>query len=297
MRNRTYYVKSTLSSKTAATTPITPGADPFAYGPGGKERNDAARRNAKSRRVKPAVQQILGAGSAEAQAATLQAVIDHPSMAAAREQTTAKSSAETEAALSWMKSTATMLERGRGSDKPRSNTSADKYTADGVVLAYGAQSPDKAPPKRRQKAKGATSQRVLAALLKVPKSNMGRNLPKAIKKRAQLTAGEKGIYWSRALKRNGYSKITPALRELLMSAFNNHPHVIVSPNTKDTLQVKNAEGVKEEVRKVLHQVGLGDIFSDIIKDNPEIKGTVGERSFRYIVTSMGYGAHLSANLH
>ena len=153
-------------------------------------------------------------------------------------------------------------------------------------MAHGAPSPEKAPPKRRQKAEGATSQRDLAALLGLPKSNMGRNLPKAIKKRAQLTAGEKGIYWSRALKRNGYSKITPALRELLMSAFNNHPHVIVSPNTKDTLQVKNAEGVKEEVRKVLHQVGLGDIFSDSIKDNPEIKGTVGERSFRYIVTSM-----------
>ena len=290
VRNRTYYVKKKLSTaaaidEDAPATPIPPGADPFAYGPGGKPRSDVALRRAKSRRVLPAVQQILGARSAEAQIATLQAVIDHPKMAVVRQGTTARSSAETEAALSWMGSTAKLLARGRGSDKPRSNTSADKYAADGVVLTYGAQSPEKAPPKPRQKAKGAASQRVLAALLKVPKSNMGRNLPKAIKKRKQLTAGEKGIFWSRALKRKGYSKITPELRELLLTAFYDHPHVIFSPNAKDTLLVRNAEGEKEPVRKVLMQAGLGTIFSDIVRENPVIKGKVGERSFRYIVSS------------
>ena len=50
--------------------------------------------------------------------------------------------------------------------------------------------------------------RAVASLLGLAKSTLGRALPKAIKKRAQLTAGEKSIFWSRALKRKGYSKIT-----------------------------------------------------------------------------------------
>ena len=37
--------------------------------------------------------------------------------------------------------------------------------------------------------------------------------------------------------------------------------------------------------KVLTQVGLGTIFSDIVRDNPEIKGKVGERAFRYIISN------------
>jgi hypothetical protein len=46
---------------------------------------------------------------------------------------------------------------------------------------------------------------------------------------------------------------------------------MVSPNAKDTLQVKNADGGKVVVLKLLMQFGLGTIFSDIIKDNPTIK--------------------------
>ena len=128
-RNRRYVIKklATKANASAAEEPAaaTPTATPFSLTKGGKKRpSDTAERMAKMRATKPCVDRILRAGStAKEQGAALQAVIDHPSMAAAREQTTAKSSAETEAALSWMKSTATMLERGRGSDKPRSNTS------------------------------------------------------------------------------------------------------------------------------------------------------------------------------
>jgi hypothetical protein len=41
------------------------------------------------------------------------------------------------------------------------------------------------------------------------------------------------------------------------------------------------------VPKLLTQVGLGTIFSDIIKDNPTIKNKVGERAFRYIISGLG----------
>ncbi len=61
----------------------------------------------------------------------------------------------------------------------------------------------------------------------------------------------------------------------------------MSPNAKDTIQVKNADGEKIAVRKILTQVGLGTIFSDIVHDNPTIKQKVGERAFRYIISTLG----------
>jgi hypothetical protein len=74
---------------------------------------------------------------------------------------------------------------------------------------------------------------------------------------------------------------------MLLDAFNNHPHVVVSPNTKDTLQVKNVDGETVLVRKILTMVGLGTIFSDIVRDNPTIKNKVGERAFWYIISGLG----------
>ncbi len=58
---------------------------------------------------------------------------------------------------------------------------------------------------------------------------------------------------------------------MLLNAFDVHLHVVVSLNTKDTLQVMNADGKKMLVRKKLTMVGLGMIFLDIVGDNPTIK--------------------------
>jgi hypothetical protein len=65
---------------------------------------------------------------------------------------------------------------------------------------------------------------------------------------------------------------------LLVMEFNNHTHVIMSPNRTDMLQLKNADGKKVLVPKVLTQDGLGTIFSDIVNDNPTIKNKGGEPS-------------------
>jgi hypothetical protein len=52
-------------------------------------------------------------------------------------------------------------------------------------------------------------------------------------------------------------------------------------------QVKNTNGETIMARKILTMVGLGTIFSDIVRDHPTIKNKVGERAFRYIVSSLG----------
>jgi hypothetical protein len=107
-----------------------------------------------------------------------------------------------------------------------------------------------------------------------------------IEKRKLLSAGEMGIHWALAKKKKGYTTISDELKLLLANEFNNHPQVIVSPNSKDRLQTKNAEGEKIFIQKVMTMVGIGTIFSDIVRDNPTIKTTVGERAFRYIISGL-----------
>jgi hypothetical protein len=58
---------------------------------------------------------------------------------------------------------------------------------------------------------------------------------------------------------------------LLIVAFNDFPHVMVLPNTKDKLQLPNTSGEKITVCKILLMVGLGTIFLEIIYDDPTIK--------------------------
>ncbi len=74
---------------------------------------------------------------------------------------------------------------------------------------------------------------------------------------------------------------------MLVNAFNDHPHVVVSPITKDTLLIKNEDGKYVPDRTILTQVGLGTILSDIVCDNPTIKNKVGERAFHYIICRLG----------
>jgi hypothetical protein len=131
------------------------------------------------------------------------------------------------------------------------------------------------------------SQHDRARVLGVPQSTLATREKALIKKHRQLSTSEKGIFWALAKCKKGYSKINNAIWLLLVTAFNDHPHVIVSPNARDTLQVKNADGKKVAVPKLLTQVGLGTIFSDIIKDNPTIKNKVGEHAFRYIISGLG----------
>jgi hypothetical protein len=49
-----------------------------------------------------------------------------------------------------------------------------------------------------------------------------------MEKLGKLTKGEIGVYWAVADRKKGYSKITKELKQFLVVAFNDHPHVVVS---------------------------------------------------------------------
>jgi hypothetical protein len=117
-----------------------------------------------------------------------------------------------------------MMEWNRSSSKLRGNSTAEKRNAVEVVLSFSAPSP--------QKTTGVPSRREHARALGVPLSTLARVDARLIEKRQQLTAGERGVHWTLSKRKKGYSKIDEALRLLLVDAFNNHPHVVVSPNSK-----------------------------------------------------------------
>jgi hypothetical protein len=163
--------------------------------------------------------------------------------------------------------------------KLHGNSTTEKRDAVEVILAFSAPSP--------QKTMGVPSRRDRARALGVPPSTLDRVDACLIKKCWQLTTGERGVHWALSKRKKGFSKIDEALRLLLVDTFNDHSHVIVSPNSKNTLQHKNADGEIVLVRKVLMQVGLDSIFSNIVRKHPKIKNRVGERAFHYIISGLG----------
>jgi hypothetical protein len=159
-----------------------------------------------------------------------------------------------------------MLGHARSNVKVWGKSKREKLNATKVVMSFSAPSPTR-PSTNRETV--IPSQHDCAKLFRIPRSTLQRVDGAMITKRQQLTAGEWGIYWALAKTKRGYSTISNELKSILLDAFNNHPHVVVLPNTKDTLQVKNADGEKVLVRKILTMVGLGTIFSDIVRDQKQ----------------------------
>jgi hypothetical protein len=258
--------------------------DPWAINANGTIRMPCARRAVKSRMVQPAVESIQHAGNAIQQGALLHAITDHPSLASAHEVAKIDSSKDTATIKFLFGQSARMMEWNRSTTKLRGNSTAEKHDAVEAVLTFSAPLPEKVGA---EGVGGVPSMFNCAWIHGVPLSLLKRMDKHLIDKRRQLTAGEKGTYWVLAEQKKGFSKIDDALRSLLVDAFNDHPHVIMSPNSKDTLQLNNPDGEKVLVRKILMQVGLGTIFSEIIRDNPPIKNKVGERVFHHVISGRG----------
>ena len=125
-----------------------------------------------------------------------------------------------------------MMKRNCSMAKLRGNSTTEKRNAVEAVLTFTAPSPEKVA--------GVPSIRDCVRVLGVPKSTLIQLEKHLIEKRQQLSTGKKGIYWARVKCKKGFCKINKAIQLMLIGAFNNHPHVIMSPNSKDTLQLKNA---------------------------------------------------------
>ena len=224
---------------------------------------------AKQRHVKPSVDKILNAGNVQSQAALLRALADHPVLALAVKLAGIATSRSMAAATFVCTQLAQMMERARSGTNLRGKREQEKHNAAEVMLTFTAPSP--------MRKAGNPSRHDCACALGVAASTLDCVDKHMIKKHRLLSAGEMGVKWALATKKKGYSTISNELKLLLLVAFNDHPHVIVSPNSKDTLQMTNADGEKVRVCKIMTMVDMGTIFSDIFRDNPTIKKQLENR--------------------
>jgi hypothetical protein len=233
---------------------------------------------AKFRAVRPAVEKILHVGNPSMHAAVLRVIINQPSLASACKIAGIDSSKQQATASFLCQQSAQLLLHNQSTQNMCGITTSEKHNGAEVVMTFTAPSLDQMV--------GILSKREQARITGVPRTTLQRIQKHVLEKHHQLTAGERGVCWASAKWKKGYSKINEDLCSLLIVAFNDHPHVIVAPNAKDTFQVKNADGEKIAVRRILMQVELGTIFLDIVRDNPTIKQKVGECTFRYIVSTL-----------
>jgi hypothetical protein len=205
----------------------------------GNMRMPAVQKMMKHQRVKPLVDNILHAGSVQAQAAVLRAVMDHPSLAPVRKLASIELSKMQVAYKFVCEQSSCLMKTNCNQAFLQAKTTDEKRDAIKVILTFNAPLPEKITL--------VSSQRDYARVLGVPQSTLATREKVLIEKRRQLSAGKKGIFWALAKCKKGYSKIDDAIRSLLVTAFNDHPHVIMSPNARDTLQVKNTDGKKVAV--------------------------------------------------
>jgi hypothetical protein len=102
-----------------------------------------------------------------------------------------------------------------------------------------------------------------AKLLDMNYSSGRRFLQNGMAKRRLLTQGENNVSWSRVKQRQGFTKITPEIREKLNDWILAHPHVIQLPITNDTHLIGNRNtGVTTRVPKLLIKMSIRELHKD-----------------------------------
>ena len=106
----------------------------------------------------------------------------------------------------------------------------------------------------------------------IPERTVRRLLHSAKKRRSILTKKEKDTTWSIIKHRNNYSTQQSSLYRALFEWVINHPHVISSPISRDTVLVTvpnpNGEGTKERVGKLLLEISVRELHQDLISPPP-----------------------------
>jgi hypothetical protein len=94
-------------------------------------------------------------------------------------------------------------------------------------------------------------------------------------KRQLLTQGVEDASWSRVKPWKGFSKITPEIHERLHQWIVDHPQVVQSPITNNTLLLLDREsGLTIHVPKLLLEISIRELHNDLIA--PPTSGGLAE---------------------
>jgi hypothetical protein len=108
-------------------------------------------------------------------------------------------------------------------------------------------------------------ERPLIEAMGIPLSTGYRLMANAEKKRRLLSENIDNVSWSNVQSRQGYSKVSPAIRSKFLEWFMNHPNVVESPITNETLLIHNlVTGQKERVSKLLLPISIRELHNDML---------------------------------
>jgi hypothetical protein len=152
-----------------------------------------------------------------------------------------------------------MVTRARETSHKKGRTNDDKASFVECIITAFAESPEN--PLLKTKKPTLKDQ---IASLDIPYSTGKRLFKKAREKRQLLKMKTVKVNWSVKKKRKGFTKITATIQADLRQWILDHPHVINSPIAKDTLLVRNKEGIKERVSKLLLEIPVRELHNDLI---------------------------------
>jgi hypothetical protein len=144
-----------------------------------------------------------------------------------------------------------MIKKASKTNKSRGRATEDKRSFLLANLAASADSPEQEISYRPSKSAKIRS-------MGLSKTTGYRYLSIAKKQRMETRNGTINVPWSSVEKRKGYSKVSPELRKKLFEWINNHPHIVNSPISNDTLLVPDPEqpGNRVKISKLLLQISI-----------------------------------------
>mmetsp|Transcript_5084 Transcript_5084/g.7971 ORF Transcript_5084/g.7971 Transcript_5084/m.7971 type:complete len:182 (+) Transcript_5084:2-547(+) len=142
------------------------------------------------------------------------------------------------------------------------------------------------------KSQFSTRQRIAA--LGMPYSTGWRRLREGKRQREALASNEdRKIMWSQLKKKKGYSKVSEQLRKELQEWILDHPSVVPSPITNETLLIADPDNPthKKRVAKLLLEISIRELHNDLLHEERGLvtvrneKGDVliSDTALRYLV--------------
>jgi hypothetical protein len=236
--------------------------DAFALNKKGDLRSLSASRKAKNRAVNTIVSAVQSVGNPDQQKLALRDAILHPRIQGFAQAAGFHGGAKKRKTEDFFSEQAKkMVSRARETGHKKGRTNDDKASFVEAIITAFAESPEDPDPLKKTN-KPTEKERI--EKLDIPYSTGRRLFKKARAKRLQLKSNTAKVKWSVRKKRKGFSKITATVQANLRQWILDHPHVINSPIAKDTLLVRNSEGIKERVSKLLLEIPIRELHNDLI---------------------------------
>ena len=108
-----------------------------------------------------------------------------------------------------------------------------------------------------------------------------RKLKHGEEKRQGLKRGDTGTRWSSPKKRKSHKKISYSLRNKVRGWIRKHPKVVASPNTKDTILIRDPDtGEVKRVGKLLRACSFRELHNDLYDEAIGLRDAWNEKVAR-----------------